>query len=133
MDIELKRWLDFKNRWADKIVHYPSKYDKDAYYEKKDDIDVDKDDLFLKDIISSMKLNNLEEYEIPEDIIDSLDYNDHIILDYKTNHYHCNYLFRQLIDYTIDHDSLYNAYEYPIYLINLYMKKSFYKFCKSYS
>ena len=133
MDIGLQKWLDSKNKYSDKTKHYQSKYCKEAYYESKNDIDVNKDDLFLKDILSGLNSNSLDEKDIPNDILDELEYKDHIILNHKKNHYHANTLFRKLIDYTIDHDITCSSYDTDAYIFDLYMKKSFYKFCQKYS
>ena len=133
MNINLEKWLKFKNTYSFGLVHYPSQYTKDAYYIESNtkDIDIKNNDVYAKTILDD--INKYESDEIPEDILDKVKFNDHILLDPKTNHFHVNMLLRQLIDYTFDSDFCYNGNIMPVYLFDKYMKTNFYKFCKKYS
>jgi hypothetical protein len=128
MDINIEKWLDAKVNDEDileyneineyTIPHYTSKYKKDVYYGTNDIDDVDS----VYDVDSEM--NN---------------YMDHVLIYPNTNRYHANMLFRQLIDYSIDNNFMYDIYdaglnEHKSYtLLNKTFKESFYKFCYMHS
>jgi hypothetical protein len=102
------------NNWLNKTYTYPnemrpyySKYPMEAYYTPND---------------SDLKYNT------------STDIYDHISLNSDTNRYHTNMLFRMLVDYVVENDMGVQINDQDfVYLIDSSMKKSFYKFCQTYS
>ena len=74
-EVNLSRWLNLKDKCGSNIPHYKSEYTQEAYYDNsKNDIDLKKDDKFIKSLIS-----NINEYDdIPDDILKLTQYNDHI-------------------------------------------------------
>jgi len=140
---KLEQWLDSKvndktilikeeiNK--NSIPHYQSQYAKSNYY-TNDDTDLKSNNELMFDIINNTKRNKLDKYLLPLS-----QYMDHILLYPNTNRYHANYLFRKLIDTTKNNNYIYNN-EYNEYneetnnyksinLIDISLKKAFYKFC----
>lgn len=138
---KLEKWLNSKVN--DKTVSskyeideytikpYDSHYDKNTYYTENDS------DLKASETILYQLINNLTDEELNEntEISKLSPYADHILIRPNTNRYHANLLFRQLIDVSYD-----NNYDYELYnanmdeqinvnLMDITMKKSFYKFC----
>ena len=58
-----------------------------------------------------------------------------ILIPPNTNRYHTNYLFKKLVDYSIDNNCIYSHIDqktgdiYPLDLINVNFKDAFYEFC----
>jgi hypothetical protein len=138
-------WLDEKvnDKYIDNKYYttnytlkpYTSHYDFNTYY-KDNDMDINASNKKLYDCITNSSKNDLED----NDFIYNLSlYIDHLLINPNTNRNHANTLFRQLIDYSFDNNFDYNLFNYNsneyelINLMDVSMKKSFYKFCYDYS
>jgi len=138
---KLNQWLDSKvndkDIWSKHEVDehtikpYTSHYDKSTYYTENDS-DINASDKVFHQLIDDMGDDLTEDMELYKLSM----YDDHIMLSPNTNRFHSNLLFRQLVDFSHD-----NNHEYAIYntnhnehidvnLMDVSLKKSFYKFCK---
>jgi hypothetical protein len=141
---KITKWLDSKV--ADKTVEnkyeideltikpYKSHYGNYAYYGEND---IDTKNMSTSDKYMFQLMGTMTDEELKEDMeIYKLSlYADHVLIRPNTNRYHANLLFRKLIDQAFDND-----YDYDIYNVNanehlnvnlmdISLKKSFYKFC----
>ena len=138
---KIDQWLDKKvndetilsKHEIDKytIKPYQSHYDKDAYYVKNDP-DIKSSDQIVHQLINDFGQNFIIEDPKLQNLVM---YDDHILLNPNTNRYHANLLFRKLVDFSFDNDydyTIYNANDdeqINVNLMDVSLKKSFYKFC----
>jgi len=134
----LERWLNSKVNDKDisniKTIYdyslrpYRSQHCFEAYYITTEghDSDLTANDPYYTNMLQYFDIKDIQDdpelYKIAR-------YVDHIFLYPNTNRYHANYLFRQLIDYTITNDLKCKSK----YIITAGMKKAFYAFCMKHS
>lgn len=112
------------------LIPYYGEYTNEYY--KKNDIDLKMNDKFYLNLINSIDENILKE---DKELYELSKYIDIILIPPNTNGYHCNQLFKKIMDYSINNKLYYeinndetNSQELIKFIDNDF-KEVFYNFC----